>query len=362
MIRNAASTSFAWILFMSAVFGQQTADSAAQVNPADGVALSLARQDAARSEISNGLITAKMYLPDAKNGYYRSTRFDWSGAVYSLQYKGHEFYGTWFDEIDPKVVNWVHRESKIVCGPCGALCGPVDEFQTPLGWNEAQPGGTFIKIGVGVLRRGEGNYNRYVPYEVEDSGNWSVKRESDSVEFTQELSDQASGRGYVYRKVVRLAKDRPEMRIEHSLKNTGRLAIKSTVYNHNFVVIDKQPPGPDYTFRVPFQIQAARPPKKELAEVRGNQVVFMKQLSGEDEAVVFLQGFSADVKDTEIVIENKKAGVGMKIAGDRPLTRSFLWSIRTVLAVEPYIAIDIQPGDEFTWKNTFEYYTLPEGK
>jgi len=55
-----------------------------------------------QAEISNGLITAKMYLPDPVNGYYRSTRFDWSGAIYSLQYKGHEFYGPWVDRIDPK--------------------------------------------------------------------------------------------------------------------------------------------------------------------------------------------------------------------------------------------------------------------
>jgi hypothetical protein len=33
-----------------------------------------------------------------------------------------------------------------------------------------------------------------------------------------------------------------------------------------------------------------------------------------------------------------------------------------VLAIEPYIAIDIQPSAEFTWKNMFEYYTLPKEK
>jgi hypothetical protein len=30
------------------------------------------------------------------------------------------------------------------------------------------------------------------------------------------------------------------MLIEHSLKNTGKRAIQSSVYNHNFVVLDKQ--------------------------------------------------------------------------------------------------------------------------
>jgi hypothetical protein len=166
----------------------------------------------------------------------------------------------------------------------------------------------------------------------------------------------------MYRKVVRLEKGKPELVIEQSLTNTGRLAIQSTVYNHNFVVLDKQGPGPDFTFKVPYEIRVTRQPNKELAEVRGNQVVYMKPLSGRDEVAVFLQGFGDSAKDSEIVIENKKAGAGVRISGDRPLTRSLLWSIRTVLAVEPYIAIDIQPGGEFAWKNMLEYYTIPAVK
>jgi len=318
--------------------------------------------DLPQAKISNGQITATMYLPDAKNGYYRSTRFDWSGAIYSLQYKGHDFYGIWYDRIDPKVINWVYQGTDIVSGPCSALAGPVNEFQTPLGWDEAKAGGTFIKLGVGVLRKTDGEYNRYFPYEVLDAGKWSVKKQKDSVEFTQELSAPDLGYAYVYRKVVRLEKGKPQMVIDQSLKNTGRRAIQSSVYNHNFVVLDKQPPGPDFTFRLPYQIKANRPPRKDLAEIRGNEIVYMKPLSGEDQVAVPLQGFSDSIKDTEIVIENKKVGAGVKITGDRPLLRSMLWSIRTVLAVEPYITIDIQPGSEFTWKNMFEYYTLPAGK
>jgi len=310
------------------------------------------------AEISNGQITAKMYLPDPVNGYYRSTRFDWSGAIYSLQYKGHEYYGPWIDRIDPRVINWVFRGSEIVSGPCSALSGPVNEFHTPLGYNDSKPGGTFIKIGVGVLRRGEGNYDRFAPYEVLNSGKWSVRKEKDLIEFTQELTDPNSGYAYLYRKVIRLEKDKPGMVIEHSLKNTGTREINSNVYNHNFIVLDKQAPGPDFTFRVPFQIQVTQAPKKELAEIKGNQIVYLKQLSGEDEAVVVFQGFSNDIKDTEIIIENKKVGAGVRITGDRPLIREILWSIRTVLAIEPYISIDIKPGEEFTWKNIFAYYTM----
>ncbi len=315
-----------------------------------------------QASISNGQITAKVYLPDSVNGYYRSTRFDWSGALYSLEYKGHNYYGVWYDRVDPKVINWVFDGNEIVSGPCSALYGPVNEFQTPLGWDESKPGGTFIKIGVGVLRRGDGDYNRYRPYDVLNPGKWTVKKHKDSIEFQQELSDPSSGYAYVYRKVIRLEKGKPNMVIEHSLKNTGKKAIESSVYNHNFVALDKQPPGPDFTFRVPFQIKPMRPLNKGVVELRGNEVAYLRPLAGKDEQAVLMQGFGDSASDSEIVMENKKVGAGIRIRGDRPLVRELLWSIRTVLAVEPYVAINVQPGAEFTWKDMFEYYTLPASK
>jgi hypothetical protein len=60
-----------------------------------------------------------------------------------------------------------------------------------------------------------------------------------------------------------------------------------------------------------------------------------------------------------MIIENKKLGAGVRITADRPLIRDMLWSIRSVFAIEPYMAVNIEPGEEFTWTNRFEYYTLP---
>ncbi len=54
-----------------------------------------------RADISNGLIQARLYLPDSKQGYYRGTRFDWSGVIASLRYKGHQYFGQWFDTYNP---------------------------------------------------------------------------------------------------------------------------------------------------------------------------------------------------------------------------------------------------------------------
>ena len=80
------------------------------------------------AEIANGRIRAKIYLPNAQNGYYRGTRFDWSGVVYSLQYKGHSYYGPWVQRTDAKVRDFVYEGPDIVGGPCTSISGPVDEF------------------------------------------------------------------------------------------------------------------------------------------------------------------------------------------------------------------------------------------
>ena len=207
-----------------------------------------------QAEISNGKLRVKLYLPDPTNGYYRGTRFDWSGVIASLEYEGHNYYGPWFDRIDPPIHDYIFKGTEVVAGACSGISGPVEEFQTgdaALGWNEAKAGGTFIKIGVGVLRKVGASYDAYTLYEIVDPGKRTVKLHSDSVEFTQELTDPSSGYGYVYRKIVRLEEGKAEMVLEHSLKNTGRRTIHSTVYNHNFLVLDKQPPGRIFLSRSP---------------------------------------------------------------------------------------------------------------
>jgi hypothetical protein len=52
----------------------------------------------------------------------------------------------------------------------------------------------------------------------------------------------------------------------------------------------------------------------------------------------------------------------VRVVGDRPLANVALWSIRTVLAVEPYVAMNIEPKGRFDWKLTYDYYTIPAVK
>ncbi|MCW5978364.1 MAG: hypothetical protein KIT09_09820 [Bryobacteraceae bacterium] len=322
-----------------------------------GLSAALLAAQPPTAEIANDQLHVRIYLPDAKNGYYRGTRFDWSGVVYSLVFNGHDYYGPWFNKTDPNVRDFIYDGPDIVAGPCSAITGPVDEFR-PVGWDDAAPGAAFVKIGVGALRKpDDAKYDNYRLYEIADGGKWTIDRKRDSIAFTQELPATASGYGYSYRKTIRL--DKSEMVLEHALKNTGKRAIQTTVYNHNFLVLDRQPTGPDFTIAVPFPIRSSRPPAKELAEIRGNRIVYLKTLTGRDVVTTPVEGFGDSAKDHEIRIENTKLGVGMLIRADRPLVRESLWSIRTVIAMEPFIAIDIAPGAEFTWTASYHHYAVP---
>ncbi|HEY7305654.1 MAG TPA: hypothetical protein VH601_16130 [Bryobacteraceae bacterium] len=314
-----------------------------------------------QTEISNGVIKAKIYLPDAVKGYYRGTRFDWSGAVGSLEYQRHEYYGSWFTKFEADVHDFVFRGADIVAGACSAFHGPVEEYSVdePLGYSEAKPGQTFVKIGVGVLRKPDDKkYDNYRLYEILDSGNWTVHPKSDSVEFIQRIHDPSGGYSYTYTKIVRLVPGKPEMVIEHKLKNTGKRAIRTTVFDHNFLVLDKQTVGPDFVISVPFDIKTSEPPDPKLAEVKGKQILYRKVLQGEETVALPIQGFGKSAADYSITVENRRVGAGMKVTGDRPLADMALWSIRSVLSMEPFVGISIEPGRDFEWAYTYSYYSL----
>jgi hypothetical protein len=338
--------------------------------------LAAAAADAPEVSIANGVIRAKLYLPDPVNGYYRGTRFDWSGSVSSLETNGHSYFGQWFPRYDPKLHD--------------SITGPVEDY-APLNYTESKPGETFVKIGIGVLKRpDEPAYRFSNPYELLDTGKWSVRTGPDFVEYKHELSDPKSGYAYVYTKTVRVTAGKPQMTIEHTLKNTGAKPIETNVYNHGFFMLDSQPTGPDISVTFPFDIKTTRD-MGGLAEARGKQIVYLKTLQenanangapggappaaapaapaagpgggpgrgGRQAASTLIEGFGPDPKDFDIRIENQKTGAGVRIRGDRPLWRINFWSVRTTVCPEAYVEVKTDPGKEAAWRLTYDFYTLP---
>ena len=109
-------------------------------------------------ELANEELSMILYLPDAEKGYYRGTRFDWSGIIARVEYRGHEFYGSWRFPHDPEGHDFVSGPAEEKCiGTIKALfglrvkrsgrllalfsaaCAPVGDCSFRLGGSDGRP-------------------------------------------------------------------------------------------------------------------------------------------------------------------------------------------------------------------------------
>ncbi|SOE24113.1 hypothetical protein SAMN06298216_4480 [Spirosomataceae bacterium TFI 002] len=291
--------------------------------------------------ISNGQLSAKILLPEEGIGYYQGTRFDWSGVVSELDYKGHSFFGVW----NPKFEYGLHD----------AITGPVEEF-TVIGYDEAAIGETFLKIGIGeLIKPKEKGYYRFKTYDIKNQGERSIKSKSDEIEFTQSLKMKM---GYAYDYSKKLKLENSDLIISHSLKNTGTKTIKSSVYNHNFFIIDNEPTNANIKTSFVFDVKPGGTTKgfDTIAKIENKAITFNRALASSES--VFsndVTGFGDTAQDFDIIIENLKTKAGVRITSDRPINNMVFWACATISCPEPYTKIEVKPGETFTWSINYEF-------
>ena len=300
--------------------------------PASSPCADILHADHPKAYLTNGTLDAMVFLPDAKDGYYRGSRFDWSGVVPCLSYKGHTYFGEWFARYDPNIAD--------------AITGPVEEFSSEegaIGFNQAKTGDTFVKIGIGTLRKtADGPYRYMAPYPVVDTGKRSVKIKARSIAFTQKLKGP-NGVAYLYTKTLSLDSKGTGMNISHSLKNLGTTVIDTEVYEHNFYMLDKHPTGPAISFHFAFEPKPVRPLGPN-AEIQGHDLVYLNELQPRQTVTSYLTGYSDKVSDYDITIQNRETKVGVQQTSDPPMSKLNFWSIRNTACPEAYVHLIILPG------------------
>jgi hypothetical protein len=295
-----------------------------------------------QAEITSPRMQVTVHLPDPQSGYYRGTRFDWSGAIASLRWRGHEYFGPWFEKHDPLLHD--------------GITGPVEEFQageSSVGYADAPVGGTFVRIGVGHVRKPEEKaYRRFATYEIVDAGKWTIQRgPGSSLAFVHDLGE-SNGYAYVYRKTLTLEGD--TLTIDHSLRNTGRKRIETSVYNHNFFTLDRRPTDAKVSVTFPFE---ARPAREigPLAAMVGRDLRFARELAAGETVFTELAGFGADNADYDFLMKHAETGAAVRIRSDRPLTKLIFWSAARTVCPEPYVDASVDPGQTTTWRITYDF-------
>jgi len=326
-------------------------------NPADTAPAS-ALDDMPNKTISNGIVSAKVYLPD-EFGFYRSTRFDHAGMITHVTYKGQDYGKYWFVKTSPDVKNFTYDKDGLVAHPSDVAAGPVEEFGEN-GFDAAGPGGRFLKIGVGILKRDNDKYDRFHTYPILDRGKRTTTATKTSIRFDQVIASDPSGYGYSFTKTVRLVPGKATLLIEDRLKNTGKKPIDTTVYNHHFMTLS---PGNDaLELQAPFSLSHARPMPADVVKFDGARMTYLRGLTGQEQVASDLTGFTNAVSDNDFKVTNTKTGYGVRLRADMPVTRLLWWSVPSTMGIEPYMEVKLKPGEEKRWTHTLDYYGPGDSK
>lgn len=300
-----------------------------------------AETDFPGARLANGEIEVSVHLPDAERGYYRGTRFDWSGIIEHVDYRGHRFYAPLHAEHDP------YRHDSV--------SGPADEFAMfhPMGFAEAGAGDSFVKIGVGLLEKGTSDeYLFHGEYRLRRAGTWRIEQGGDWISFEQVL-DGERGWAYRYRKTIRLPAGEPGFVIDYRLENSGARSVDINHYNHNFTLIDGTPYGPDYAVEFAF---ATDEPKSinDLAWFRDGAIEVERPLGDRSLWTELYKG-PGRIDYNTATVRNQITGAAVSFDGDAPIERMVFWAVERAACPEPFIRIRLDPGETTTWSSAYRF-------
>ena len=286
--------------------------------------------------IFNDTLKITLHAPDGENGYYRGTRFDWAGNFESIEYRGCNYAEPWFEKHNPVAHD--------------AVCGPAEEF-SPIGLEETAVGEPFLKIGVGMLEKMEGEYDRFKLHKILDPGIRTHEVTQDSIIQTHFL-ESAQGYAYEYAKEIRLTGE-DSFRISHKLVNKGSKSLKGDVYNHNFFTLGLLQTGTSRQLDFPYKPEGDW--RAEYSEVgfTENGIRFTRTLQKGESVYtgnIHEAGKGLAGSPNAFVLTETQTGRGVKAKCALPMTKAVFWSYHLIACIEPYIDFNIAPGETFEFE------------
>lgn len=282
-------------------------------------------------KIGNGNLVLTLCEPGE---YYQGTRFDRSGVFRSIECDGKSWSDVWFDEDIP--LKHDH------------LCGTSEEFYGQTGYEEAPVGGSFLKVGVGLLRKpSEGPYDWFHTYEIVDEGLRTLAADESKAVFTQVLDGH-----YEYEKTVEITGERC-WRISHKLKNTGSRRLETEQYNHNFFTFGLREVGPERSVEFGFPIQGEWRPDSVNAVKDSRSIRITGPMQPGQKAYIGNVLASSDYEGgySFVLRAGERAA---RVNCDRKMSHAVFWTNHRVFCPEPYIPLSIGPGETSCWSIDYE--------
>ena len=284
-----------------------------------------------------------LYLPDDAKGFYRGTRFDRGGVVADWKVNGATLFHAWKPTHDP-----AHADD---------ITGPCEEFDQagPAGYAAAKVGGTFVKIGVGELVKDKDEpYQFMKAYAVANPGTRTYTLVGGKHTFTHEVTAK-SGVGYKLVKTVEAADDDAAavLRLHSTLTNTGTTPLTTSVYNHNFFNVNRDPVGPNYALDWGGALRVAKA-EARFAELTGRDARRLTFAGRLDKDYVYAEYAGLPATPYAFTMRHAASGTAVEVTSDRPASALRVWGIEAVICPEPFVAVEaLAPGKSFAWATTY---------
>lgn len=273
---------------------------------------------------------------------YQNSRFDWTGKIRLLK-----FQDTLLSNVERMDMN---NETDIGRGL-------YNEFgiDTALGFEEADVGGWFHKIGIGLLKKEGNKYLFHKNHEIKPA-KFEVNTAQDKL-IINCISDTINGYAYILRKEIELFES--SFSIQYQLENTGTKVIRTDEYVHNFLAIGQDAIGQNYSLTFPFQLQpdsfeeTVNPEKKVkigVSEVSfkatPQQPFFFSNLSGNQQIEAAWE------------LVHHQQGIGISETGDFRTDKVNLWGWKHVISPELFFKIELPVGQAVTWSRRYHTYRI----
>lgn len=279
---------------------------------------------------------------DLPHEQYQFSRFDWTGKISNLRFKGIPIAGVelYNQPEDPIVGKGFYNEFGI---------------DMPIGFDEADEGDWFHKIGIGLLRKAGDTYQFHRAYEIQPA-----QFDTQLGESHLHISCQSpSYNGYAYLLKKKIILQDSGFAIEYFLKNQGDKKIITNEYNHNFLTIDNLSMGEDYVLTFPFEIQTKK--MGEMVNPEGLINIGQQALAfvGTPEKQFFFSNLTggAPVPATW-TLENLRRKIAISESGDFHTRSINVWGWRHVISPELFISIELEPGKIMQWTRSYQVYEL----
>lgn len=279
---------------------------------------------------------------DYPNENYNFSRFDWTGKITKVK----------FQDLPVSTFETTNCENEHIYGK-----GFYNEFgiDTALGFEDTDVGGWFHKIGVGLLRKDDNEYQFSKKYNIKPA-KFEITNDSNKTIMLCN-SESVNGYSYFLKKEIEIHEN--SFSIKYFLKNTGQKDIITDEYTHNFIALNNDMIGTNYILKFPFDLKTKLFNETVNTEQKVNICKNEFSFNDSPNDPFFFSNLSGNENvDSKWELLNIQNNIGISEIGDFKTNKINLWGWKHVISPELFFNIFLKRNQSTEWTRTYNVYKI----